>query len=222
MFQVHPVSAVIATLDSALGYLTNNQAQIKEEVLDALKHRIHLRQQLLTDMDRKPDEYNSDSGSGWKVSAELTDTLAAGHQLASPVDWAWSMSVQRKLASQVPPRQIVKFEFEKAIETLKGMCSDIVSLVRILDNWSPGNLMVCSSFIRTYWSGRRIDRISGIFLQFHAAQAHASTIYPITIVMFIQQKWRSCGEAEQRRICLRGFDTSCQPNRCINGPSSDK
>lgn len=204
MFQIHPASSLVTVLDRALGWLANNQSHLGDDFFDALVQRICLRQQLLKDMDRKPDEYIAgESGYGWKLSAEFADKVAKSHHLASPANWAWSMSVQRKLASQVPPRQIVEFEFGKAIETLKGMCSDIMSLIRILDYESPGNLMVRTLLVRISVSGHHVDYCRRFFtISCSASTRRYSIPGHFCYVCSTRMAW-SCGGGAARILFLR-------------------
>ncbi|KAF7587158.1 hypothetical protein BBP40_007666 [Aspergillus hancockii] len=50
--------------------------------------------------------------------------------------------IQRKLASTVPPRPMVKINFEDALAHLKRLCKDAIDLLEVLDYCGPHNLKV--------------------------------------------------------------------------------
>ena len=60
------------------------------------------------------------------------------------VEASFSIKIQRRLASTVPPRPIVNISFDEAIEQLTGLCQNGKDAYRILDYHGGDNLMVGS------------------------------------------------------------------------------
>ena len=77
--------------------------------------------------------------------------------LGKAVDEAFSLKIQRRLASTVPPRPMVKISPEDAIKHLKRFFHDAIDAQQILDYHGPYNLQVCAllflpqSHVFPYW-----------------------------------------------------------------------
>lgn len=139
-------------LEDSLTWLDTEKAEFKPEIFEALTSRISLRQAMLIGFTKDVDEYyaHKDIESMWPKAKDLAFKVESSHSLGQPVDEAWSTSVQRKLASQVPPRPIVDIPFEQAIATLKQMCEEMLDIPKILKYESTSSVIVCMT-----WRTRR-------------------------------------------------------------------
>lgn len=70
----------------------------------------------------------------------LTETVALG----KPVPDAFSLKIQRKLASTVPPRPMVNITSDDALTHLKRLCQDAIDMQQMLDYTGPSNFKVCT------------------------------------------------------------------------------
>lgn len=70
----------------------------------------------------------------------LTETVALG----KPVPDAFSLKIQRKLASTVPPRPMVNITSDDALAHLKRLCQDAIDMQQMLDYTGPSNFKVCT------------------------------------------------------------------------------
>lgn len=68
----------------------------------------------------------------------LTETVALG----KPVPDAFSLKIQRKLASTVPPRPMVNITSDDALAHLKRLCQDAIDMQQMLDYTGPSNFKV--------------------------------------------------------------------------------
>ncbi|PVH94583.1 Mak10-domain-containing protein [Periconia macrospinosa] len=128
-------------LDAAIE-LIEESAEIDESLRDAIITRLNFRKSLLTALDiEMPLDMNfpldldrpySLLSSTWSPVADSLPHIITTHELAKPVTDAFSTKVQRRLASTVPPRPIVQFEFTKALEALKLLCVDCQEATRFL------------------------------------------------------------------------------------------
>ncbi|KAL4944560.1 hypothetical protein BDV06DRAFT_220186 [Aspergillus oleicola] len=68
--------------------------------------------------------------------------LKESNQVSRPVPESFSWKIQRKLASTVPPRPMVRISLEDALAHLKRLFQDGIHLNQILDYRGPSNLKV--------------------------------------------------------------------------------
>lgn len=128
-----PKEEVVGLLDAALEWLVERENEFKDGVYVALRNRLLLRRGLLDDLAADAGSYHGGSEGGWDKTLELLGELEKDHVLGKPVPEAWSMSVQRKLASSVPPRPPVEITFAEAATTLRQMCLQTKDLLKILE-----------------------------------------------------------------------------------------
>lgn len=70
--------------------------------------------------------------------ATLTESVSLGKEVPE----AFSMKIQRKLASTVPPRPIVNVSSKDALAHMKRLCQDAIDMQQILDYRGPSNFKV--------------------------------------------------------------------------------
>lgn len=134
-------SDVLGLLESAMKWIQENSSVMSSDTCRALQNRLMLRKSLLEDFARSPDCYHGSIVPHWNTSLELIAEVEKDHFLGKPVDEAWSMSVQRKLASSVPPRPLVEKSFSEAINTVRQLCTEINSALKLLTCKGASNLM---------------------------------------------------------------------------------
>lgn len=140
---------ILDLLDSALVWLDAKKEELAPKVFEALKNRVSLRRSVLLGLSKEVGAYYNEPEKGghsytWVKSRELVELVQKTHEVGQPVAEAWSTSVQRKLASQVPPRPIVDIPFEQAMTMLKQLCDEMIDIPRILKFETANNMMVCS------------------------------------------------------------------------------
>ncbi|KAI5787129.1 Mak10 subunit, NatC N-terminal acetyltransferase-domain-containing protein [Geopyxis carbonaria] len=135
------LAAVSNLVTDAREWLMANEGRFPKEILAALLVRLSLRHNMLLDLSRDAGAYRDRETLSWNDSLERIKEVVATHELGKPVEEAWSTSVQRKLASQVPPRPIVEFSFDKAVVCLRQLCNEAMDLTKLLDFESASNTM---------------------------------------------------------------------------------
>lgn len=86
--------------------------------------------------------YHDIGASPWEICLELSAEIEKTHEIGKPVEEAFSTHVQRRLASNVPPRPKVDMQFTDAVGYLKQMCQEMKEITKILEYVSPGNILV--------------------------------------------------------------------------------
>lgn len=141
----------VKLIDEAVTWVDKQEGTIDGKLRDAIRCRLVLRRSLLYALDEEEDIRT-------KLTKHFAACLAQVPSLVDPVSLgkrvpeAFSEKIQRKLASTVPPRPIVRISFEDALAHLKQLCQDAVNLQGVLDYQGPHNLRVCISafMIRVY------------------------------------------------------------------------
>jgi hypothetical protein len=83
--------------------------------------------------------------SAWSSTLELLPGLRSERELAKPVPESFSVKLQRKLASTVPPRPVVTIAFDDAYQQLERLCKDGLVVTEVLDFHDTNSLMVSFS-----------------------------------------------------------------------------
>ncbi|KAF7885002.1 hypothetical protein EAF00_010820 [Botryotinia globosa] len=124
------------------------QAQsIPKDTKEALSTRLNFRQAFLKTVDTV-ESRSQDAKESWRQTQSFISDLASTGKLAKPVPQSFSVKLQRKLASTVPPRPIVVVGQESAYEHLERMCKDGEIAVDILDYTDSHSLMTFVSLFQ--------------------------------------------------------------------------
>jgi len=83
--------------------------------------------------------------SVWSATLQLLPGIKSEREMARPVPESFSVKLQRKLASSVPPRPVVSVAFEDAYEHLERVCKDGLVVAEVLDFHDSHSLMVIIS-----------------------------------------------------------------------------
>ncbi|KAH0610820.1 uncharacterized protein H6S33_011247 [Morchella sextelata] len=132
---------ILNILDSALQWLEATKNSYTNEIFEALECRLLHRKSFFRDLSREIEEWVSGVPSEWDSSLELLAKVEKSHPLGKPVSEAFSTSVQRKLASQVPPRPMVEISFKDATSSLKKLCIEGKDVLKILKYQGSTNLV---------------------------------------------------------------------------------
>ena len=135
--------ADIATkIDDAMRYVAKEMESIDVIIRDALLNRLQLRRKLLSAV--QPDGgFEQQRARLWEECLELLPTISQTNKLGVTLDNSFGIKIQRKLASSVPPRPIVKISFDNALALLKGICQNGRDAYRVFDSRTATGLMVC-------------------------------------------------------------------------------
>lgn len=130
-------------IEDAMAYVTEETNSTDRPLKDALLKRLELRNMLLSavQLDGFLDHHRARL---WEGCLELLPMLSQTNKLGVPLENSYSIKVQRKLASSVPPRPIVKISFDEALTRLSGICENGRDAYRILDAHAGIRLMVCN------------------------------------------------------------------------------
>ena len=128
----------------ALDYVSH-LPNISITLRDALVIRLELRDSFLSavQFDEIIDDHRVPS---WDRCLRLIPALPKTTSLGMRVEASFSIKIQRRLASTVPPRPMVNISFDEAFDQLTRLCQNGKDAYRILDYRGGVNLMVGALF----------------------------------------------------------------------------
>lgn len=102
----------------------------------------------------------------------LTETVALG----KPVPDAFSLKIQRKLASTVPPRPMVNITSDDALAHLKRLCQDAIDMQQMLDYTGPSNFKACTLELESNFGS---NCITDCYMDFAFSQTTTINLYSL-------------------------------------------
>lgn len=109
---------------------------------NALVSRLKFRTAFLETVELADSTTSTDLKSLWTTLAESCPFLRSSSKLGKPVPSSFSVKIQRKLASTVPPRPIVEVAQAAAYDHLERLCRDGVAVVEVLNYYDTHSLLV--------------------------------------------------------------------------------
>lgn len=152
-------------LDAALVWLDEEGSSLSREFIVALKSRLGYRRSFLEAVGKGLGVIDNISTHQWQNCITLLPSLEQSMGLGNPVEESFSVKLQRKLASTVPPRPIVSTSFGEAHTFLKRLCQDGKDVVRVLDYRGTNNMLVSHYLVKSVWKSACHVDLS--FLEFH-------------------------------------------------------
>lgn len=129
-------------LDQAVAWV-DQEKEMDPKLQDAIRCRLMFRREFLFALDQDLEVLDTRSTDNFVSClshlAALTDSVSLGKSVPE----AFSLEIQRKLASTVPPRPIVQISHESALAHLKRLCQDAIDMQQMLDYRGPSNFKVC-------------------------------------------------------------------------------
>ncbi|KKY18128.1 putative amino-acid n-acetyltransferase subunit [Phaeomoniella chlamydospora] len=132
-------SELQSLLDNALSWL--EEADIQAPRRDALKKRLGFRHHLLTALEADAAGPKHRLAADFRTCAILLKGLKETVNLGRPVQDSFSVKLQRRLASSVPPRPIVSLDTEKALKDFERLCHDAADVDQLLATEANGSLL---------------------------------------------------------------------------------
>ncbi|KAL8762335.1 MAG: hypothetical protein Q9184_001642 [Pyrenodesmia sp. 2 TL-2023] len=127
-------------LDEALSF-AGQQSSIDSALRRAICTRLTLRKHLLSALEFDLGPHQHAQIRHWRHCSELLPGLRQSHRLSKPVENAFSIKVQRTLASSVPPRPMVRNTFEETHTFLTNLCRDAADVYRVSRYYGCSNVL---------------------------------------------------------------------------------
>ncbi|KAI9370899.1 Mak10 subunit, NatC N-terminal acetyltransferase-domain-containing protein [Aspergillus egyptiacus] len=121
---------------------TDKQDTMEEDVKNAIKTRLEFRHKFLLSLQQDISILHTRSVEKLEACLSMIPILKESSNTGRSVPEAFSWKIQRKLASTVPPRPMVRISLEDALAHLQRLCQDGIHLNQLLDYRGPYNLRV--------------------------------------------------------------------------------
>jgi hypothetical protein len=142
---------IIRFLDDTTALLSAN-SDIATEIKSALICRLEFRTKFLKTVEMADLRTSPELKQSWTDIVDFPSKIRSSAHLGKSVPNSFSVKIQRKLASTVPPRPIVQVSQEASFDHLERLCRDGSVVVEVLRYYDSQSLMVCK-FLFTILAG---------------------------------------------------------------------
>lgn len=129
-------------LDEAVSWTEGTADALHQNLRDAITSRLIFRREFLLALAHDADILQNKSTGYFASCLSQLSSLTKSVSLGKPVSDAFSVKIQRRLASTVPPRPMVKVSFEDALAHLRRLCRDAIDLQELVEYGGPYNFKV--------------------------------------------------------------------------------
>ncbi|PSS22902.1 hypothetical protein M430DRAFT_33575 [Amorphotheca resinae ATCC 22711] len=123
---------ILKLLEETIELLSGSDKMLPE-VKSALSCRLRFRAKFLRTVEMAPSRTTPGLKAVWNELLDFLPELKLSSKLGKPVPKSFSVKVQRKLASTVPPRPIAQVSQEAAFDHLERLCRDASVVVEVLE-----------------------------------------------------------------------------------------
>lgn len=121
------------------------------QIAQALDFRLELRYAFLRAIELSELRSNPESlKTPWIQMKAVLDQLQKSHDKGAPIEECFSAKLQRRLASTMPPRPIVKLDFEEAHKHFVRLAVDGIEVADVLKYTDSQSLLVRGSTTRNF------------------------------------------------------------------------
>ena len=128
-------------LDQAVAWV-DDEEEMDKELRDAIRCRLLFRREFLSALDGDLEVLDTRSTDNFSSCLSHLAAVTESVSLGKEVPEAFSMKIQRKLASTVPPRPIVNISTTVALAHMQRLCQDAIDLQQMLEYTGPTNFKV--------------------------------------------------------------------------------
>ncbi|WEW56359.1 N-alpha-acetyltransferase, non-catalitic subunit [Emydomyces testavorans] len=127
-------------IDDAISWLKDRERNLDQSVMEALLSRLIFRREFLSTLDLDISVIQTRKTESPRACLDQIDLIEKSMLIGKPIEESFSCKIQRRLASTVPPRPIVKINPTDATMFLKRFCKDAIDVQEILDSQCPYDL----------------------------------------------------------------------------------
>lgn len=139
------IGSILKEIDVALELL-EVEASISNQLKNALHLRLEHRAEFLRTVEVADSRTATDVKVMWNSVLDLTAKVKSSAHLGVPVPDSFSVKVQRKLASTVPPRPVIELARDAAFGHLEQICRDAAVALDVLKYYDSQSLLVSIIF----------------------------------------------------------------------------
>lgn len=136
---------ILQLLDETVELLADSD-EIPPKIKDALSSRLQFRAKFLRIVEVAASRTSQAVKEMWNELRSSLPQIVLSAELGKSVPESFSVKVQRKLASTVPPRPIVNVSQDRAFEHLERLCRDAAAVVDVFEYHDSHSLFVCINF----------------------------------------------------------------------------
>lgn len=138
----HEIDPVHKIIRRAIQFLEESSG-LEQNVKDALTNRLRFRNHFLEALDEEKFANDVQDKLPFTTCLSLVGPIESSVSLGKPIEDAFTLKIQRKLASTVPPRPMVTISIGSAMSHLKRLCQDAIDMHELLEYSGSDDLQVC-------------------------------------------------------------------------------
>jgi hypothetical protein len=146
----HEIDPVQKIIRRAIQFLEEDSSGLEQNIKDALTNRLRFRNHFLEALDEEQLANGVQDKLPFTTCLSLVGQIEGSVSLGKPIEDAFTLKIQRKLASTVPPRPMVTISISSAMTHLKRLCQDAIDMHELLDYSGSDDLRVCI-FLLACW-----------------------------------------------------------------------
>lgn len=139
--------SILEFLSKTSEQLSDNE-EIPPKLKDALLDRLAFRAKILETVELADSRTSSELKPLWMEMASFSPKLRSSTHIGKSCPAAFSVKLQRKLASTVPPRPIVEVSQDTAYDHLERLCRDGSEVVEVFHYYDSHSLMTFISLFQ--------------------------------------------------------------------------
>jgi N-alpha-acetyltransferase 35, NatC auxiliary subunit len=136
------VDEICVLLGHAVTLITTNADGIDSDLQAGLLARLEFRNAFLRAVMAEPRKAAPGGDDYWKMCLDHLAAIEATHDQAISVDDSFSIKIQRRLASTVPPRPIIQLEFSACLSFLGQLFTNAIDVVGVRECQRVSSIMV--------------------------------------------------------------------------------
>jgi len=140
-------NSILELLEETLQTLADTDT-IPKPIKEALISRLKFRSTFLKAVDLADSRESQDVKKLWEELLSVLPEIENSAKLSKPVPESFSVKIQRKLASTIPPRPIVQVGLKIALGYLERLCRDGSIVIEVLNYYDSQSLIVSNPIPR--------------------------------------------------------------------------
>lgn len=207
-------------LDLAIEWVNGPGRSILEALVDAITERLRFRKLFLRAITQDADLISQQKTNPiWDECSDALPKLLQSHNSGVPIEGAFSEKIQRRLASTVPPRPMVKISFDDACAHLNRLCKDGNHVAKVLDCQGGSNILVAESPFSTK-SCYLTDPLQTFVLTFQAQKPQPSVYIRCLLQSLILDEMRVLGTMSIQQLILEDLAEIVLPADILVDPGN--
>ena len=208
-------------LDSTIEWVTGPGRSISEGLVDSITARLKFRKSFLQAIAQDANLISQQKPNPrWVECSDTLPKLLQSHNSGVPIEGAYSEKIQRRLASTVPPRPMVKISFDDACAHLNRLCKDGDHVAKVLECQGGSNILVAGPLFFLFKSYDKTNPPQTFVLTFQSQKPQPSVYIRCLLQSLILGEMRVLGTMSIQQLVLEDLAEIVLPADILVDPEN--